>query len=213
MKSKVIKIRDITGEMPFVAISGLPGLGAVGINAASLFVSEGSPTLVSQILIKSSSSNLIVSENGVVSPSAFNVYYVTSKAFLKPILVLLGSFQSQNTVEQYKLAETFLRLAKKLGVRYVFSLGGFQTLRELKVRNVFIVPNDLMTLRLSIAQGFKLASGQITGAAGLIAGISKYYGFKGGVLLAETNGQIPDNVASQLLHDKLLNLINEVSAS
>jgi hypothetical protein len=121
MKSKVIKIQGITGEMPLIAISGLPGLGAVGINAASLFVSEGSSVLISQILIKSSSSNLIVSENGVVSPSAFNVYYVTSKDFLKPILVLLGSFQSQNAVEQYKLAETFLNLAKKLRIRYVFS--------------------------------------------------------------------------------------------
>ncbi|MCI4439097.1 PAC2 family protein [archaeon] len=213
MKSKVIKIQGITGEMPLIAISGLPGLGAVGINAASLFVSEGSSVLISQILIKSSSSNLIVSENGVVSPSAFNVYYVTSKDFLKPILVLLGSFQSQNAVEQYKLAETFLNLAKKLRIRYVFSLGGFQTLRKLKTRNVFIVPNDLMTLRLSVVQGLKLASGQITGAAGLIAGLSKYYGFKGGVLLAETNGQVPDNIASQLLHDKLLSLINKVSAS
>lgn len=213
MKGKVIKIQGIPGETPLVAISGLPGLGAVGINAASLFVSEGSSVLVNQILINSSSSNLIVSENGVVSPSAFNVYYVTSKNFFKPILVLLGSFQSQNSVEQYKLAETFLRIAKKLGTRYVFSLGGFQTLRKLETRNVFIVPNDLMTLRLSVVQGLKLASGQITGAAGLIAGLSKYYGFKGGVLLAETNGQIPDNAASQLLHDKLLGLINKIGAS
>lgn len=213
MKTKVIKVQGITGDLPLVAISGLPGLGAVGINAASLFVSEGNSVLINQILIKSSSSNLIVSENGVVSPSAFNVYYVTSKDFLRPILVLLGSFQSQNTVEQYKLAEIFLRLSKKLGAKYVFSLGGFQTPRELKTRKVFIVPNDLATLRLSVVQGLKLASGQITGAAGLIAGLSKYYGFKGGVLLAETNGQIPDNLASQLLHDKLLSLVNKLSAS
>ena len=213
MRSKVIKVHEVTGETPLVAISGLPGLGAIGVNAASLFVSKGSSTLINQFLINSSSSNLIVSENGVVSPSAFNVYYVVSKDFFKPILVFLGSFQSQNTIEQYKLAEMFLYIAKKLRTRYVFSLGGFQTLRELKTRNVFIVPNDLMTLRLSVAQGIKLASGQITGAAGLIAGLSKYYGFRGGVLLAETNGQLPDNQASKLLYEKVVSLINKVVAS
>jgi proteasome assembly chaperone (PAC2) family protein len=70
-----------------------------------------------------------------------------------------------------------------------------------------------MTLRLSVAQGIKLASGQITGAAGLIAGLSKYYGFRGGVLLAETNGQLPDNQASKLLYEKVVSLINKVVAS
>jgi len=210
MRNKIMKIQAIPGERPLVAISGLPGLGAVGIGAASSFVSKGKSTLIYQLLIKSSFSNFIVNENGIISPSVFNLFYVTLNEVNKPLLVFLGSFQPQSMIEQYTLAELLLKVLKKLGIEYVFTLGGFQTLKPLTTRSIFFVPNDTLTLRLSMSHGVKIAGGQITGAAGLIAGLSKFYGFKGGVFLAETDGRYPDQEASQALFEKMVVLLNKI---
>ena len=197
---------------PVVALSGLPGLGAVGAGAASLFVEKSAvkPLVLRHIVLDHSMRTLFVNDQGVVEPSSYTLFYVEIEGSKTPALVFVGAFQPPSSIGQHKLADLFLRTAKELGSTVVFTLGGYHTQSTDKQRKVFVLPNDFQTYRACLEAGIHVTGGQVTGAAGIIAGLARYYSFKGGCLLAETDGETPDREASLALYERTLALLQNM---
>lgn len=200
---------------PWAALSGLPGLGAVGAGAASLFLerSNSKPQILRYLFTRSSYMNLIVSENQIASPGGFTLFYSEVGQKNVPVVVLIGAFQPASPLYQFDFAKLFLSTAKEMGSMYTFTLGGYHSSEAGTDRRIFVLPNDFQTYKASLGLNFTLASGQISGAAGVISGMSKYYGFRGGCLLAETTGDIPDKSASLVLFEKTLLLLESLYPS
>lgn len=194
---------------PVAAVSGLPGLGAVGAGAASLFVEKSAvkPLLLRHIVLDHSLRALFVNDQGIAEPSSYTLFYTETEGSKIPTLVFVGAFQPPSSMGQHRLADLFLRLSKELGCTAVFTLGGYHTKLAGKKRKVFVLPNDFQTYRACLEAGIHVTGGQVTGAAGIIAGLAKYYSFKGGCLLAETEGETPDREASLSLYEKTLHLL------
>lgn len=197
---------------PVVAISGLPGLGAVGAGAASLFVekSEAKPLVLRHMILDHSMRALFVNDQGVAEPSSYTLFYVEVEGSKIPALVFVGAFQPPSSIGQHELADLFLRTAKELGSTIVLTLGGYHTQSVGKKRKVFVLPNDFQTYRACLEAGIHVTGGQVTGAAGIIAGLARYYSFKGGCLLAETDGETPDREASLVLYERTLALLQNM---
>ncbi len=194
---------------PLAAVSGLPGLGAVGAGAASLFVEKSAvkPLILRHIVLDHSLRALFVNDQGIAEPSSYTLFYTETEGSKIPTLVFVGAFQPPSSMGQHKLANLFLKLSKELGCTAVFTLGGYHTRSAGKKRKVFVLPNDFQTYRACLEAGVHVTGGQVTGAAGMIAGLAKYYSFKGGCLLAETEGETPDREASVSLYEKALHLL------
>jgi len=194
------------------AISGLPGLGAVGAGAASLFVEKSAvkPLILRHFLMGHSLRTLLVNDQGVADPTSYTLFYTETEGSKIPTLILVGAFQPTSTLGQHKLADLFLRTAKELGSTAVFTLGGYHTKSVGKHRRVFILPNGFQTYRAALDVKIQVTSGQVTGAAGVIAGLAKYHSMKGGCLLAETEGATPDRAASESLYKKTLELLDRM---
>ncbi len=200
---------------PWAALSGLPGLGAVGAGAASLFLERSNikPLILKHLFAGSSYANLIVSERNVISPGGFTLFYSEIGEKNLPIVVLVGAFQPFSPLYQFDFAKLYLSTVKEMGSMYAFTLGGYHSAEAGTERRIFILPNDFQTYRASLGLNFVLAGGQISGAAGVISGLSKYFGFKGGCLLAETNGEVPDKLASLSLYEGTLRLLQDLHSS
>ena len=197
---------------PVVAISGLPGLGAVGAGTASLFIEKSAvkPLVLRHIVLDHSLRTLFVNDQGVAEPSSYTLFYVEVEGLKTPALVFVGAFQPPSSIGQHRLADLFLRTAKELGSTVMLTLGGYHTQLTGKQRKVFVLPNDFQTYRACLEAGIHVTGGQVTGAAGIIAGLARYYSFKGGCLLAETDGDAPDRVASLTLYERTIVLLQHM---
>lgn len=197
---------------PVAAVSGLPGLGAVGAGAASLFVEKSAvkPLIIRHIVLDHSLRTLFVNDQGIAEPSSYSLFYTETEGSKIPLLVFVGAFQPPSPMGQHRLADLFLRISKELGCTAVFTLGGYHTRSAGRKRRVFVLPNDFQTYRACLEAGIHVTGGQVTGAAGVVAGLAKYYSFKGGCLLAETGGETPDREASLSLYEKTLGVLQRM---
>jgi len=92
------------------------------------------------------------------------------------------------------------------------TVGGYQVPILSESRSVYVSSNDLLTMKIGSQLGFRQLTGQVTGAAGLVAGLSKYMGFHGGCLLAETDGKAPDVKASESAYSALGKLVSRIGS-
>ena|GEM_PF-959744 len=194
---------------PRAVVSGLPGLGAVGAGAASLLIEKSAvkPLILRHIVMDHSLRTLFVNEHGVAEPSSYTLLYAETEGSSIPTLVFIGAFQPPSSTGQHRLADLLLRAAKEMGAMSAFTLGGYHTRSVGRHRKVFVLPNDFQTYRACLDVGIRVTGGQVTGAAGIVAGLAKYHSLKGGCLLAETDGETPDRAASVSLYEKTVDLL------
>lgn len=192
--------------------AGLPGLGLVGTGGASFLLSRSKPhpSKVASVVSTDALSLIFAEDGGLAQVSDFSIEYVDPMANGLGALVLIGRAQPSSTASQFALAETVLRIAKELNIEWVLTMGGYQIPSLSPERHVYIAANDLVTYKIGIELNMRQLSGQVTGAAGVIAGLSKYMGFHGGCILAETDGKPPDLKASEAVYGGLIKILSKV---
>src|SRR5256885_4158286 len=107
-----------------IFIEGLPGIGNVGKLAAEHLKDELKAVKFAEIFSKYFPPQVLVQEDGQVKLVNNEMHYVKRGAG-KDLVLITGDYQGLTPEGQYELSDFILRELKKLGVRRVFTLGGY----------------------------------------------------------------------------------------
>jgi hypothetical protein len=192
---RVYEEPDLTSP---VLIEGLPGIGFVANIAALHLIQELKAKRFAEIRSSSFQDFAITAEDGNARFPVNELYYYRGGKGESDLLILYGNTQALTTVGQYELCGCVLDLAKKLGCRYILTLGGLRKGDKVDTPpRIYCAASDHEALKDAINLGAEIIEGQIFGVAGLLIGLGKLRGMKGCCLLAETPGYYPDASAAR----------------
>lgn len=199
-----------------VLIEGLPGIGNVGRVVAGYIIDELGAKKFAE-LISPYFMPFVLLHHDVVHPLKNEFYYLRIEGG-RDMIILTGDCQAADpgTVGQYEIANKILDFVAELGVRELFTLGGFSThefsTREPKVFGA--VSHSEMIKRYSgLGIDFKETEekvGMIVGATGLLIGLGKKRGMRGICLMGETAGFpiLTDPKAAEAVLKVLMRILN-----
>src|SRR5207253_2894953 len=105
-------------------IEGLPGIGNVGKLAAEHLKDELKAVKFAEIFSKYFPPQVLVQDDGQVKLVNNEMHFV-KRGHGKDLVLLTGDYQGLTPEGQYELSDFILRELKKLGVRRIFTLGGY----------------------------------------------------------------------------------------
>jgi hypothetical protein len=123
--------------------------------------------------------------------------------------ILVGDVQPISPEGHYEMAECIIDLARQLGVRRIFTLGGYMGGRYPNGKPKLVGVGDPKILEEFKARGVKIeeGGGPIVGAAGLLIGLGELRGISGTCLLSETFGAMVDHRAAQAVLEVLMDVL------
>lgn len=207
---------DGSGIRAPVLIEGLPGIGHVGKLVAEHMIHELAAWKVAEIESIYFPPQVIIRENGTIRLANNELYYAGSGD--KRFLFLVGDFQSTSGEGHYLLADTYVSLALELGVRRIYTLGGYGVGHLVDVPRVLGAVNR-EDLREEVEAAGAVISpdepgGGIIGAAGLLLGLGLSRGIEGICLMGETSGYLVDPKSAARVLSVLCTLLGiEVNAT
>src|SRR2546429_2106754 len=107
-----------------IFIEGLPGIGNVGKLAAEHLKDELKAVKFAEIFSKYFPPQVLVQDDGQVKLVNNEMHFV-KRGPGKDIVLLTGDYQGLTPEGQYELSDFVLQELKKLGVRRIFTLGGY----------------------------------------------------------------------------------------
>src|SRR5881392_4177664 len=107
-----------------IFIEGLPGIGNVGKLAAEHLKDELKAVKFAEIFSKYFPPQVLVQDDGQVKLVNNEMHFV-KRGHGKDLVLLTGDYQGLTPEGQYELSDFILRELKKLGVRRIFTLGGY----------------------------------------------------------------------------------------
>jgi len=192
-----------------ILIEGLPGIGHVGRLVADHMISELAAEKIAEIYSIYFPPQVIVDGHGVTHLVNNEIYRCEKDG--KAALFLVGDFQSNSAEGHYILTEHYLDIAESLGVRRIYTLGGYGVGHLVEHPRVLCSVNmEHLRPEVEAAGGsFENAEGggMIMGASGLLLGLGKMRGIEGICLMGETSGYIVDPRSADSLLAVLSRLI------
>ncbi len=177
-----------------VLVEGLPGVGLVGRLAAEQLVNELDAKPFAVMHSSHFPPQVIVDEDAEISMFENTFYYWKNKKGKNDLVILMGDHQGLSVESHYEVSKEAVDLAHKLGVKTIYTLGGFRTGKIVKNPRVFGAVTDSRMRRTLEKHGVVFAGGPqfIAGAAGLMLGLGKLKGMRGACLMGETHGAYAD---------------------
>jgi uncharacterized protein (TIGR00162 family) len=177
-----------------VLIGGLPGIGQVGKLVAEYMIDILGAERIAEIHSIFFPPQVLIDEHGVARLARNEIYRYEGEG--KTLLFLVGDHQSASGEGHYILADEYLNIAEELGVRRIYTLGGFGVGRLVDEPRVLGAVNR-PDLRHEIEEaGAIFTSGEpgggIVGAAGVLLGLGALRGMEGVCLMGETSGYLVD---------------------
>ncbi len=177
-----------------ILIEGLPGVGQVGKLVAEHIIHELDAEKIAEIYSQYFPPQVLIDEEGVVRLVRNEIYRYDNGE--KQILFLVGDCQSTSAEGHYHLTECYLDIAERLGVKVIYTLGGYgvgHLVDEPRVLSAVNTPG----LRKTVEEAGAIfereePGGGIIGASGLLLGLGTLRGMKGVCLMAETSGYLVD---------------------
>lgn len=197
MKNTVI---DVLGRPKLtnpVLIGGLPGMGYVGKLAVEHLVAEIQAKKFAEMFSPYFPHQAVVEGGGLIRLPRNEFYWARMDG--RSLVMWTGDAQSVTSEGHYDVVEKVLDFAEKLGVKQMFTLGGFATGKFSRAQPRVIAlgdPEMLMSLR-NYGASVERRGGPIIGAAGLLIGLGKLRKIPGVCLLGETHGMVVDHRAAQ----------------
>ena len=190
-----------------ILIEGLPGVGNVGKLAAEHLVDQLKAKKFVDMFSKYFPPQVLVDDSGIVKLVNNEMFYVKREQARHDLVVLIGDYQGLTPDGQYELADRTLKLAQDLGVKRIFTLGGYGLGKLVEKPRVLgavshedLVP-EMKELGVTFSKG-EPGSG-IVGASGLLLGLGKVYGMRSVCLMGETSGYFVDPKAAQVVLEVL----------
>ena len=191
-------------------VQGLPGIGNVGKLAAEHLKDELKAKKFAEIYSKFFPPQVLVLDDGLIRLVQNELYYVKRDGG-KDIVVLVGDYQGLTPDGQYELADFVLRELAKLGVRRVFTLGGYGVGRMVTKPRVLGAATDPALVKEMEGHGVVFSRGEpgagIVGASGLLLGLGKLYDMKAVCLMGETSGYFVDPKSAQAVLEVLTKVL------
>jgi uncharacterized protein (TIGR00162 family) len=180
-----------------IFIEGLPGIGNVGKLAVEHLIETTKAKKFAELYSKDFPPQVFINADGTVKLVNNEFYYRKAKKKNQRDLILLtGDYQGLSSHGQYELVESILDVIEELGVKQMFTLGGYGLGHEIKEPKVLFATTDKHLVKTIKKYGavFKKnePGGGIIGASGLLLGLGKLRGFEGACFMGETPGYLVD---------------------
>jgi uncharacterized protein len=195
-----------------ILVEGLPGVGNVGKLAAEHLVEQLKAVKFADIYSKFFPPQVLLDDNGIIRLVSNELFYVKREGDLPDLVVLVGDYQGLTPEGQYELSDHMLQVCKRLGVKRIYTLGGYGIGRMIESPRVLGAVTDAALVDEMKEKGVVFSKGEpgsgIVGASGLLLGLGKTRGFEAVCLMGETSGYFVDpkgaegvlKVLSSILH-------------
>ncbi|MCD6478079.1 MAG: proteasome assembly chaperone family protein [Candidatus Aenigmarchaeota archaeon] len=179
-----------------ILIEGLPGIGNVGRVSAQFLIDQLKAEKFAELYSPHFYPFTII-HNNVAEVLKNEFYYWKDPKGKNDLVILIGDSQAGESGGEghYDIVEKILDFSEELGVKMIFTLGGFGTgeIEESKDIEVLGAANDekLISKYEKYGVDFKGSMnriGMIVGASGLLIGLGKLRGIDGVCLMGETTG-------------------------
>src|SRR5438046_2129030 len=178
MDNIVIRYLDHPKLEDPIFIEGLPGIGNVGKLAAEHLKDELKGVKFAEIFSKYFPPQVLVQDDGQVKLVNNEMHYV-KRDNGTDLVLLTGDYQGLTPEGQYELSDFILKELKKLGVRRVFTLGGYGMGRMVTKPRVLGAATGLELVKEMEKYGVVFSRGEpgagIVGASGLLLGLGRLY--------------------------------------
>lgn len=179
-----------------ILVEGLPGVGNVGKLAAEHLVEQLKAVKFADIYSKFFPPQVLVDDAGIIRLVSNELYYVKRPDELPDLVVLIGDYQGLTPEGQYELSDHMLGVAEKLGVKRIYTLGGYGIGRMVENPRVLGAATHEHLVEEMKEKGVIFSKGEpgsgIVGASGLLLGLGKTRGFEAVCLMGETSGYFVD---------------------
>ena len=205
--AKVPKLKDP------ILIEGLPGIGNVGKLAVEHLIDSIDASKFAEIYSKDFPPQVFINPDGTIELVKNELYYWKAKKKDQRDLVLLtGDYQGLSSHGQYELVEKILDIIEELGVKEMYTLGGYGLGQDIEKPKVLCATTDVHLVKKMKKYGavFKKnePGGGIVGASGLILGLGKIRGLEGTCFMGETPGYLVDPKSAKAVLKILMKITN-----
>ena len=195
-----------------VLIEGLPGVGNVGKLAADHLVDELNAVQFATIYSQFLPPQVLVDDDSVIRLVNNSLYYWKStKPEQNDIIFLIGDFQGITPEGQYELAMAVVELAAEMGVKRIFTLGGYGLGKIVQEPRVLGAATEISIVEELAEYGLEFSKNDpgsgIVGASGLLLGLGKLKGIEGACLMGETSGYFVDPAAAKAVLQMLTKIL------
>lgn len=202
MKDVEIDIKEMPQLQDAVFIEGLPGVGNVGKLAADHLIEVLGATKFGTVTSKHFPPQVLVLGDGTIRLVNNELYYWKAKEpGQRDLVILIGDYQGLTADGQYVLVDAVMDILEKIGVKTLYTLGGYGTGKMLEKPRVLgaATSRDLVKEMKKRGVVFRKnePGGGIVGASGLFLGLGMRRGMQGVCLMGETSGYLVDPKSAQ----------------
>lgn len=195
-----------------IMVEGLPGVGNVGKLAAEHMVDQLKAVKFADVFSKFFPPQVLVSDSGTIRLVSNELYYVLRPKMPNDLVILIGDYQGLTPDGQYELSDKTLQIAKELGVKRVFTLGGYGLGKMIEKPRVLGAATDQELVDEMKKFGVTFSKGEpgsgIVGASGLLLGLGLLYGIRSVCLMGETSGYFVDPKGAQAVLEVLAKILD-----
>ncbi|MDH7508400.1 MAG: proteasome assembly chaperone family protein [Methanomassiliicoccales archaeon] len=199
---KTIFYEDPKLENP-ILVEGLPGVGNVGKLAAEHLLEQIEAVKFAEIYSKYFPPQVLVDDEGLIKLVNNELYYSKGDGKRPDLIILVGDYQGLTPDGQYELSDHVLQIAKKYGVKMIFTLGGYGVGKIVEKPRVLGAATDKELVEEMKKHGVVFSKGEpgsgIVGASGLLLGLGKIYGMRAVCLMGETSGYFVDPKGAEVV--------------
>ncbi|MDW8083972.1 MAG: PAC2 family protein [Candidatus Caldarchaeum sp.] len=198
-KAEDLKISD------GVLVEGLPGIGLVAKVAVAYLLRNLEVKRICRFFSPFFPAIGYISDGRLVFSFA-DIYFAKHSP---PLLILYGNAQPSTSYGQYDLCHKIIEVSKKLGASTVLTIGGYGKESVSEKRSIYCSSTDQHFLEewMRKVDGVRY-SGQIVGAAGLLAVLASENGMRNFSMLVETAEMAPDFFAARRAVEALVKILN-----
>lgn len=194
-----------------ILVEGLPGVGNVGKLAAEHLVDQLKAVKFAEMFSKFFPPQVLVNDAGTIRLVSNEIYYVQRPDANNDIVIIIGDYQGLTPDGQYELSDKTLKIAKDLGVRRIFTLGGYGLGKMIEKPRVLGAATDIELVEEMKNFGVTFSKGEpgsgIVGASGLLLGLGNLYGMRSVCLMGETSGYFVDPKGAQAVLEVLAKIL------
>lgn len=196
-----------------ILIEGLPGIGNVGKLAVEHLIDSVKAKKFAEVYSKDFPPQVFINTDGTIKLVNNELYYYKSKnKKQRDLLLLTGDYQGLSSQGQYELVEKILDLCKELGVKEMYTLGGYGLGHDIEKPKVLCATTNKTLVKEMKKYGavFKKnePGGGIVGASGLLLGLGKLRKIKGACFMGETPGYLVDPKSAKAVLKILMKITN-----
>jgi uncharacterized protein (TIGR00162 family) len=196
-----------------ILIEGLPGIGNVGKLATEHLIETINAKKFAELHCKDFPPQVFINPDGTVKLVNNEFYYwKAKKRDQRDLILLTGDYQGLSSQGQYELVEKILDIIEELGVKELYTLGGYGLGYEIEEPKVLCATTEKHLVKTMKKYGavFKKnePGGGIVGASGLLLGLGKLRGLEGACLMGETPGYLVDPKSAKAVLKVLMKVTN-----